>query len=81
MVFGLGWKVFLICLGFGVEIFRIVLKVLGFGGGFWVWGFEIWLRVRGLGSWVLLRVWVLGFVDVIQSFGSGVFGFCVVFGT
>ena len=46
MVFGLGWKVFLIGLGFGVESFRIGLKVLGFGGGFWVCGFEILLRVR-----------------------------------
>ena len=34
MVFGLGWKVFGFCLGFGVESFRIGLKVLGFGGGF-----------------------------------------------
>ena len=43
-------------LGFGVESFRIWLKVLGFGGGFWVWGFEILLRVWGLGLGVRDRV-------------------------
>ena len=56
MVFGLGWKVFGFCLGFGVESFRIGLKVLGFGGGFFsgallrvrVKGFEIFLCVLGL---------------------------------
>ena len=35
---------------FRVERFRIGLKVLGFGGGFSVWGFEIWLRVWGVGT-------------------------------
>ena len=45
------WKVFGCGLGFGVESSRIGLKVLGFGGGFWVWGFEIWLRVWGLLCW------------------------------
>ena len=39
------------CLGFGVESFRIGLKVLGFGGGFFFRGFDIWLRVWGLGCW------------------------------
>ena len=34
-----------------VESFRIGLKVLGFGGGFWVWGFEILVRAWGLGCW------------------------------
>ena len=38
-------------LGLGVEIFRIGLKVLGFGGGVFFGGFEIWLRVWGLGCW------------------------------
>ena len=40
-----------IFLGFGVERFWIVRKVLGFVGGFWVWVFKIWLMVWGLGFW------------------------------
>ena len=56
---------------FRVERFRIRLKVLGFGGGFSVWGFEIWLRVWGVGT--LLRVWGLVFVNLIQSSASGLF--------
>ena len=71
MVFGLGWKVFGCGLGFGVERFRIGLKVLGFGGGFWLCVFEIWLRVCSLGCWDSAEG--LGFVDLIQSFWSGVF--------
>ena len=82
-------KVFGFGLGFGFESFRIGLKVLGFGRGLWVWGFEIWLRVWGLGLEKELglrlgfrfRVWGFAFVDLIQSFGSGFFGFSVAFGT
>ena len=40
-------KVFGFCSAFGVESFWIGLKVLGFGGGFLVWGFEFLLRVWG----------------------------------
>ena len=50
-------KVFGFGLGFGVESFRIGLNF--FGGGFWVWGFEIWLRVWGLGLGVRDRVRVM----------------------
>ena len=49
-------KVFRFGLVFGVESFRIGLKVLGFVGRFWIWGFEIWLRVWGLGLGVRDRV-------------------------
>ena len=51
MVFGLGLKLFGCGLVFGVERFWIGWKSLGFGGGFLVWGFEIWVRVWGLGCW------------------------------
>ena len=34
-----------------MERFQIGWKVLGFGGGFWVCVFEIWLRVCCLGCW------------------------------
>ena len=58
---------------------------MGFGRGFTVWGFEIWLRSLGLGlgvrDRVRARVWGFGFVDLIQSFGSRFFRFSVAFGT
>ena len=48
LFFWLGVKVFLIWFRVWVESFRIGLKFLGFGRGFTVWGFEIWLRVLGV---------------------------------
>ena len=51
MVFSLGWKVFGFCLGFGVESFRIGLKVLGFAGGFFFPG--LCDLAKGLGFRVL----------------------------
>ena len=50
-----------------VERYRIRLKVLGFGGG------SFRLGPLDLGKRLWFRVWDLGFVDLIQSFGSGVF--------
>ena len=47
---------FLILFRVWVESFRIGLKFLGFGRGFTVWGFEIWLRSLGLGLGVRDRV-------------------------
>ena len=55
---GLGFRVWLSVLGFGI-LFRVLdlgcwdlaygfgFRVFGVGLGFWVWGFWSWLRVLG----------------------------------
>ena len=58
LVLGLWLKVFLFCLRFGVERFRMGLKVLGFGGGFFGLG------PCDLAKALVPRVLGLGFRDL-----------------